>query len=137
MNWEFDASNLEINCRAAEALGLIIKPLDTYGERYRENYPDTIWVAPADESGQQCDVWYQFNATGSSRDVTQDYSCWHDAGPMLETFGIGIMKNDDGSWKAFTNIEGQPQFAIEVNAENPCKAIAIAACVLSDSEVVA
>ncbi len=110
-----DMTDFQINIEVATCLGYDVANEITAGhlgftQGFHENYPNTIW-AQRDLS----QPWEQFNFT----------CCPEDAWPVITENKIGLHPHDDGTYKAFTMVEGSDNYATETDSDNPLRAAMI------------
>ena len=66
-------SDFEINKAVAFSLRYLVKTdfeqgLGGFTENYHRKYPNTIWAAKTDDSGEQCEAWEQMNFCAEPQD---------------------------------------------------------------------
>lgn len=122
MNYD-TASDFDINQAVAKALGYLVKTeiedgLCGFTKAYHAKYPDTIWAAETDESGEQCAAWEQINFCSSPENA------W----PIIVENKISIVTTDEklDKWIAAVYSSTDPYYCYpEYEHENPLRAAMI------------
>lgn len=120
-------SDFEINKLVAEKEGWLVKrevedSLIGFNYVYHENYPNTVWCAPKDESGKQGDSWRQINCCHS----------WADMGPIIERERIDLCFSEivNSAHTGDVGLEGEYEFSCF--HKNPLRAAAIVYLMMGD-----
>lgn len=123
-----DMSDFEINVMVAKRLGMKVKTEFEenrgFTERYHKQYPNTIWAAKCDESGNQIDAWEQVIFT----------ACPNDIMPIAIENGISLNRSaltmSGYIWQS--NANNNHKF--QCRDKNPYRAIAICFLKIKDAK---
>lgn len=118
-------SDFEINKLVAIANRLLVQEIDDskstgMTSKYHELRPHTVWVSDGENP------WEQFAPT----------LCWEDAGPIIQSAGISIVKYGHGMWLASSDAYWVDGVEWQIDGEahqNPLRAAMIVFLMMQDS----